>query len=322
MLAVLSERLRSTVLSKVCGPDTPRCSKDKTHLKESYAELGKLLSEEQCLMLIQLFTHARRQMRDAAQTRLPLEVALIRAARARELIDLSKLASALESGAGKSPGAQGVAPPNSTGRPPPSEGARPNWEGRPATDNAKPAAAPIIPGAPAAASNLRDAWPRVIDAIKTQKGGAVIASSLAHSAVAFDAERGEIALATDSEFYRNALNQPQNQQALKGVLTGIYGREWNIRVTDTASQQAAAPIRKSASGVASTSAPPNAPSSARSGSASSGAAQQAEAQRAALPAAVPLAKTTPTIPAARPVSPAAAAPASTDDQWEPRDESL
>ena len=141
MLAVLSERLRSTVLAKVCGPDSPLLE-GQTHLKDSYVELGGLLSDDQCLMLIQLFTNARRQMRDAAQTRLPLEVALIRAARARELIDLSKLASALESNAGRN--AAQAAPRRSARDRQIRESPRPNLQGRPATDRPQPAAIPEL----------------------------------------------------------------------------------------------------------------------------------------------------------------------------------
>ncbi len=232
MLSVLSERLRSTVLSKVCGAESPLLE-GQTHLKDAYVELGKVLSEDQCLMLIQLFTNARRQMRDSAQTRLPLEVALIRASRARDLIDLSKLASVLESGAGKS--VQGGAPPNPSARPPNAfntEGARPNWEGRPATDKLQPAAAQMVHSAPVASANPLDTLPRAIEAIKAQKGGPVLASALAHSAVTFDAGRGEVAIGTDSKFYRDALTNPQNQSALKNVLAQVYGREWIVRVTD------------------------------------------------------------------------------------------
>ena len=234
MLHVLSERLRSTVLAKVCGAESPLLE-GQTHLKDSYTELGKVLSEDQCLMLIQLFTNARRQMRDAAQTRLPLEVALIRAARARDLIDLTKLASTLESQAGRMPAGHSNAPPSPASRPPsPQEGARPNSEGRPAPVDA-PAATPIPrPSTPIpTASNSHEKWPSVINAIKAQKGGALLASALSHSSVAFDADNGETTIGSSSPFYRDALNNPQNQSALKTVLTQIYGGDWTIRVTDT-----------------------------------------------------------------------------------------
>ena len=277
MLSVLSERLRSTVLAKVCGAESPLLE-GQTHLKNAYVELGKLLSEDQCLMLIQLFINARRQMRDAAQTRLPLEVALIRASRARDLIDLSKLTSSLESGAGRLPA--GGAAPNSSGRPPPAtEGARPNSEGRPAPVNAQPAApSPALTSAssssarnaqPASASQSND-WQRAVDLIKAQRGGAVLASAMAHSSAAFDPNAGEVVIGTNSPFYRDALVNPQNQSALKNALSKIYGRDWTIRVTDAPAGQsssravapaspaayvAPAPIRKAATGVASTTAP-------------------------------------------------------------------
>ena len=156
LLSVMCERLRSAVLSRVCGADSPLLE-GQTHLKESYATLAKILNEDQCLLLIQLFTQARRQIRDASQTRLPLEVALIRAARAKDLVDLGKLASVLEANAGKAPapggnaGAQQNRPPG----PPGVEGQRPNWAGRPATVDTRPAATPRIssPPAPARTSN-------------------------------------------------------------------------------------------------------------------------------------------------------------------------
>ncbi len=294
MLNVLSERLRSTVLSKVCGPDSPLLE-GQTHLKDAYLELGKVLSEDQCLMLIQLFTNARRQMRDAAQTRLPLEVALIRAARARDLIDLTKLASTLESNAGRTPaGSHQNVPPNSASRPPNPEGARPNSEGRPAPVSAQPAATPITRASAAASapagegesSKLFEKWPNAVNAIKAQKGGSILASALSHSSVSFNAESGEITIGSSSPFYRDALNNQQNQQALKTVLAQIFGRDWAIRVTDTVSAPNAtravnsmapaafvAPtpaVRKPAVGVATTSFGSYASASARSGNAAAG----------------------------------------------------
>ena len=154
LLSVMCERLRCAVLSRVCGADSPLLE-GQTHLKESYAALAANLNEDQSLLLIQLFTHARSQIRDASQTRLPLEVALIRAARAKDLVDLGKLASVLEANAGKSPapaahaGAQQNRPPG----PPGTEGQRPNWAGRPATVDTRPAASPRIPNPPAPAQN-------------------------------------------------------------------------------------------------------------------------------------------------------------------------
>src|SRR5579862_1904927 len=270
MLSVLSERLRSTLLARVCGVDSPLLE-GQTHLKDAYAELGKLLNDEQCLMLIQIFTNARRLMRDSAQTRLPLEVALIRAARARDLVDLSKLASALEAGAAKAP--QSGAPPCRA--PTSGEAPRPNWAGRPATVNTQPAAEKQevgdrrqetvgrVSGEPSVTSSrdsssgsqntpteatsfasspdAMSAWPRVIDAIKSQRGGAILASALSHAVVAVDLDGALVALGSEHQFYRDALTHPQNQLALKNALAEIYGCDLAIRI------ESAANIRPSAS---------------------------------------------------------------------------
>ena len=95
MLSLFCERLRGAVLARICGGDSVLLE-GQAHLQTAYVELNKVLNEEQCLMLVQLFTQARRQLRDATQTRLPLELALIKASRAKDLIELSTLASALE----------------------------------------------------------------------------------------------------------------------------------------------------------------------------------------------------------------------------------
>lgn len=153
LLAALSERLRGTMMSRICGGDSPLLE-GQTHLKDSFAKLSQALNEEQCLMLIQLFTQARRQMRDAAQTRLPLEAALIRAARAKDLVDLSKLTSMLE--------ARAAAAPPGANRPPGAEGARPNSQGRPATEQSRPAAQPPVRSAPTQSAPL----PRTAPAAK------------------------------------------------------------------------------------------------------------------------------------------------------------
>src|SRR4029079_12666474 len=119
------ERLRSTLLSKVCGADTPLLE-GQLHLKPLISELGGLLSEDQMLMLIQLFTAARRQTRDAAQARLPLEMALIRASRCGDLVELGKLVKAMELAAV----AGGLPRPGGAGGPGAREGPRPNSVGR------------------------------------------------------------------------------------------------------------------------------------------------------------------------------------------------
>jgi DNA polymerase-3 subunit gamma/tau len=243
MLSALSERLRGTLLSKVCGGDSPLLE-GQAHLKSAYAELAGLLSEDQMLMLLQLFAAAHRQMRDAAQTRLPLEMALIRAARAKDLVDLGKLVSALESGATPRP----PNPPNPQGR----EGFRPNSPGRsvdvetrPAASAnpapARPASAASAPSLPAGSNVSGEIWNRIVSGASSQKGGAVLASALSHAqAVQLNEAAGTLTLGytADQGFYRESLEKPHNQTTLLGILKEVLGRDVKILIERCAASAA------------------------------------------------------------------------------------
>ena len=262
LLAALLERLRGTLLAQVCGENSALLE-GQTHLKAAYSELGKRLNADQSMLLMQLFSAARRQMRDAAQTRLPLEMALVRASRAGELVDLGKLVSALE--ASGIPAGQRAPP---APQAPPREGYRPNSPGRPAvTVDSRPAAMNYNTGAagrgpesiapsalqgqvssppPAAAalqsqaSGLRaEQWQRIISSVTGQKGGGLLASALSHAqSVRFDATGKSLALgfASSQLFYRDALEKPHNQVLLLPILKEALGEDVKLVV-----ERAAAP---------------------------------------------------------------------------------
>jgi len=249
LLAALLERLRGTLLAQVCGGNSALLE-GQTHLKDAYAELGKRLNADQCMLLMQLFTAARRQMRDAAQTRLPLEMALVRASRAGELVDLGKLVTALE--ASGNPPAQRAPPvpqapsregyrPNSPSRPVGTVESRPaaiNYRSAPAasgpeTTTASSIQEPVASPQPAApslqpqASGLRpEQWQQIVSGIANLKGGGLLASALSHAqSVRFDAGAKSLALgfAASQLFYRDALEKPHNQALLLPILREALG---------------------------------------------------------------------------------------------------
>jgi DNA polymerase-3 subunit gamma/tau len=232
MIDSFVERLRGTLLAKVCGADTALLE-GQTHLKTPYAELGALLSEDQMLMLIQLFGAARRQLKDAAQTRLPLEMALIRASRAKDLVDLGKLVAALES---SGPGQ--ARPPNAGGyggavR----ENPYPKAPGRPADFVESTAAArPTSPATPATAAravSAGDVWPRLMQAARAQKGGAFVASALTHAAgKTLDAAAGTLTLGFSHEqlMYREKLESSEPQAVVRNALRELFGRDFKLAV--------------------------------------------------------------------------------------------
>lgn len=253
LLTALSERLRGALLCQVCGENTPLLE-GQAHLKTAYAELSKALSADQIMMLVQLFTAARRQMRDAAQTRLPLEMALIRACRASDLVELGKLVGALESSGGGA-----AMRPQPAAHPPNREGFRPNSPGRPAgTVESRPAAsekpqsgeqkpATAIPvQAPAAKQQLgvsgldADVWAKVVGAVAREKGGGLLVSALSHAQAArFDSAASALTLgfAASQLFYRDQLEKPQNQTMLLAALKGVLARDVTLvleRVTGAA----------------------------------------------------------------------------------------
>ncbi|HEY3323744.1 MAG TPA: DNA polymerase III subunit gamma/tau [Planctomycetota bacterium] len=239
MLNSLLERMRGTLLAKVCGPDSPLLE-GHAHLKAAYAELGQTLSEDQCLMLLQVFSAARRQMKDAAQTRLPLEMALLRAARARDLTDLGKLVSALET-------------PGPIPRPPNAEGPRPNSQGRQAATVERPAALHTNRqdagtggrgdgGTSAASSHAPsgalsgvsvEQWGQVIAAAAARKGGSLLASALSHAkSVAVDLNAKTVALgfSPDQLFYKESLEKPANEAAVAEILAQVFGAAMKVRI--------------------------------------------------------------------------------------------
>ena len=245
MLESMVERLRATLLAKVCGADSPLLE-GQLHLKNLMTELGTLLSEDQILMLIQLFTAARRQARDAAQARLPLEMALIRASRASDLVELGKLVKAMESAA-----SIGAAPRPGSASPPSREGPRPNSQGRQTGDDfARPAAAQttapaprpsaeVVPAAPqrqaseGSGSTDGDAWSRVLASMKSIKGGAFLHGALTHArTVRFDADAGilELGFTADQLLYSDALQKEHNRAALQNACKDLFGRDFNFSV--------------------------------------------------------------------------------------------
>jgi len=245
LLLAFGERLRGTLLTKTCGADSALLE-GQTHLEEAYGKLSELLNEDQVLMLLQLFSAARRQLRDAAQARLPLEMALVRAARARELVDLGKLVSVLERGgsAGSQAGAR--------------EGPRPNSAGRPASVDAGPAARPpdtrsssaysaaslskvksaTGPGSTAPVQNglpvaeRPDRWDEVLAEVRPLTGGPMMATALSHAAhvkLDLSAATVELGFTPAQGFYRESLERPERAGALKEVLQKVYGLALNLR---------------------------------------------------------------------------------------------
>ena len=256
LLVELCERLRGTLIAKTCGPGTSLLE-GQSHLADAFAQLGEKLSEDQLLMLLQLFSSARRQVKDAAQARLPLEMALVRASRARDLVDLGKLVSALEAGTAIPGGTPRAAPVVAEGprtyaaR----DGPRPNSDGRQEdAGSVRPAAGttleagPLAAALPApAASVAPERWDELLAAARPLPGGAIIAGALTHArGVKLDLEAGalELAFTPAQGFYRESLERPERLAALCGALTKVYGRAVQVafaRVEERAAPPVAAP---------------------------------------------------------------------------------
>ena len=228
VLVELCERLRGALVLKTCGADTSLLE-GQTHLKDHYQTLGTKLGEDQLLMLLQLFTAARRLVRDAAQSRLPLEMALVRAARAKELVDVGKLVAALESGP-----APPIRPAPTAAGPGVREAPRPNGQGRPAGPESRPAARPTTSAqlviAPLPAFELPvgmpERWAEVLATVRPLSGGPLIASALSHAVGAqIDLASGtlELAFTPAQGFYRETLEKPERMAALKTAFEKVYG---------------------------------------------------------------------------------------------------
>jgi len=238
MLAALCERLRGGLLCKTCGADSALLE-GQSHLKEQYQKLAATFSDEQMLMLTQLFLQARRQLKDATQSRLPLEMAVVRAAKAKDLIDLGKLASALEH-------APRSAPQASSGIAQSREGPRPNGPSRPAVAEPQRTAEPSTrteadisvkpPPALVTATGKGEAvsaedWQRVVGATAKQKGaGAVVGAVKLAADVRIDAESGTLILGftPDLLLYLDLLEKPQSRSLLAAAVEEALGRSLNL----------------------------------------------------------------------------------------------
>jgi len=251
MLAALCERLRGGLLCKTCGVDSALLE-GQSHLKEQYVKLGTTFSEEQMLMLTQLFLQARRQLKDATQSRLPLEMAVVRASKAKDLIDLGKLASAIEHAP---PGGRTAAPQASSGIAQSREGPRPNGPSRPAVAepqrtaeiptrtvtpennvSAKPAPA-LVEATNNGESVNADDWQRVVAATAQQKGAGAVVGALKHAAdVRIDAEAGTlmIGFTPDLLLYLDLLEKPQSRTLLAAAVEEALGRSLNLALVRVA----------------------------------------------------------------------------------------
>ncbi|MCZ7647769.1 MAG: DNA polymerase III subunit gamma/tau [Planctomycetota bacterium] len=232
LLVELSGRVRGALLAKTCGTSSPLLE-GQSHLAEEFGKLGAKLNEDQLLMLLQLFGAARRQVRDAAQARLPLEMALVRAARIGELVELGKLIAAVEQGAAGPPGGgpRGAPRPNSPGRPAGVTETRPA-AGAPTHPSRPPAPAPAAPVAASVPSDAPARWEEVLAAVRPKPGGAGIASALAHAApIRLDAEAGvlELGFSLAKVFYRELLERAERAEALRESLKQVIGRDVEVR---------------------------------------------------------------------------------------------
>lgn len=282
LLSSLSDLLRATLLLQTCGPNSPLLE-GREHLREACVRLAEKFSADQLLMLIQLFTAAQRDVKDAVQSRLPLETALIRAARAAELVDLSKLVSLLESGGvprgrGETAGAAPLPPrvgnaPSATVRAgpyPKVEGRRAGFEpGSPTATSPAPtisaSAATGLSAAPPPATvaptgdratvadggnraDLPEQWDKVIAAARAH-GGPVLAGALTHAAgVALDCEKGRLALsfAPAQGPYLDSLERRERREALQTALQSVYGLDFEVELRQLSKPPApllAAPLR-------------------------------------------------------------------------------
>ncbi|MBE7466277.1 MAG: DNA polymerase III subunit gamma/tau [Planctomycetes bacterium] len=234
LLVELVGRLRGTLLLQTCGGDSALLE-GQSHLKASYAELAGKLSQDQVLMLVQLFSAARRQVRDVAQARLPLEMALIRASRVSDLVDLGKLVTAVEQGAAGGPSARAPSSAGARGDPRPNSAGRPagTVESRPAAISNAPRAMPSnasAGGAPAVAgggAEYPERWGEVLAGIRARSGGALLASALAHAwPIRLDGAGAtlELGFTPAKAFYRESVERPDRQEALQAVLEGVFGR--------------------------------------------------------------------------------------------------
>jgi DNA polymerase III subunit gamma/tau len=208
---------------------------------ERLAEQAQRIGHADVVRLLDLLAAAMSAVRDGADARTQLELALTKAAAPATdpttralLARIERLENALQGG-GAAPAAAAPAPaaPPPAAAAPPANGAHaePERQPEPAPPPAAtpPAAAPpTVPGGPVDLDGVRNLWPAVLDALRSDLPA--VAAAL-DDAQLIDGPDGEllIAFATGDRFQRATAEKTANRQAIVETIRSVTGAAPTVR---------------------------------------------------------------------------------------------
>jgi DNA polymerase-3 subunit gamma/tau len=238
----LLQHFRAVLAVKVCGKNSEIVDLPEADLADA-EKLAAGFTVEALLYFIQLLLESKRRIREGADARLVLEVALVKMSRAADLVTLG---DALRLGA--------AAPAPTASSPAPA--ARAADPEAPAEEPAPEAFA----GQPTTLEEARSAWPRVVAAVKEKS---VLAGTLLKQGRVARYGGDELEFSLPGQFTRfhvEQLDGAKNKAAIDGALQSVFGKRVVFKASlerggDAGGAASAAP-RKPSAGAAEASADP------------------------------------------------------------------
>jgi DNA polymerase III gamma/tau subunit len=185
------------------------------------------LTLEALLYFIQLTLEAKRRIKEGANPRLVLEVALVKMSRSADLVTLTEALRGTVVAA--APAAAPAAPPS---RPAEAEPAADADEPVPlAPAAAPPAPAPAFAGVPTSLEEAQGAWPRVVAAVKEKS---VLAATLLREGRVSKFSADEIGFVMPSQFkdfHVKQLEGAKNKGVIEAALQSVFGRKVGLKIT-------------------------------------------------------------------------------------------
>jgi DNA polymerase-3 subunit gamma/tau len=231
-VAAFSDQLllhfRALLAVKVCGRNAEVLDLPDADLAEAEAQSGGFTLES-LLYAIQLLLEAKRRIKEGADSRLVLEVTLVKMSRAADLVTLKEALRGSIVSAAPAPAAA-----SSTATVAP----------RPVEEAPAPApAAEAFSGTPTTLEQAQAAWPRVLAAVKEKSipAEAALKGSRVSKFVSLDLE---VVLA--SAFVLDRAEAPKNRPAIEAAVQQVFGKKLVVKFTldkgapSAASQAAAA----------------------------------------------------------------------------------
>ncbi len=220
------EHLRSLLLLQA-APDARLVETTPERLARLAAQAGRL-GRVQLLRAIELLADAQAQMR-RGNTRLPLEIALVKAAMPEACGDVAALGARLERLERKAPVTAPVAAPVAAPEPPaPEEPERVAPVVAPVVDRANLSHPTTLEGTPPglALDRVRQSWPGVLDAAKrsSRKLGAMLTAG---EPVALDGD--DLVVRFPYAFHAESCSTDQARAALRAIFAELLGEPLTIR---------------------------------------------------------------------------------------------